>query len=431
MDRLIEISPDLYVLKKRAAYLVAFKQFLVAKAKKIKSFVKPNLNAHILDKAFMDIVNYVQYNRFGAAVDLLKKESPDAFDPIFKRLSDRATTAEEMSRISELKSLRNLRSCADANSMLRIDGRLENAELPLDTRHPMILSSKHALTRLIVLYEHVEAGHGGPFCTLMQTRQQFWIIDGISSVKSILSKCSKCARWKATPIGQFMADLPACRVTATYKPFKFCGIDYFGPYTYRKNRNDCKARGRLFTCLCTRGIHVELVTSLDLTSFLLAFSRFTNLRGAVDTVFSDNGSTFCAAAERLLSLLTSTEFHNSLRRRGINYIKIPLYSPSQGGSWESMVKLFKYALGKVIGEAGSKLSLIDLQTLVSYAVRIVNNHPLTSVSSHPNDLLSISPFSFLGQQLAPYTPISAFNDRGDLRRDYLYNVTLANKFWKS
>ena len=111
----------------------------------------------------MDIVNYVQYNRFGVAVDLLKKESPDAFDSILKRLNDRATTAEEMSRISELKSLRNLRPCADAISMLRIDGRLENAELPLNTRHPMILSSKHALTRLIVLYEHVEAGHGGPF----------------------------------------------------------------------------------------------------------------------------------------------------------------------------------------------------------------------------------------------------------------------------
>ena len=33
LDRLIEISPDLYVLKKRAACLVAFKQFLAAKAK--------------------------------------------------------------------------------------------------------------------------------------------------------------------------------------------------------------------------------------------------------------------------------------------------------------------------------------------------------------------------------------------------------------
>ena len=102
LDRLIEISPDRYVLKKRAAYLVAFKQFLVAKAKN-ECFVKPNLNAHVLDKTFMNIVNYVQYNRFGAAVDLLKKESPYAFDSILKRLSDRATNAEKISRLFELK----------------------------------------------------------------------------------------------------------------------------------------------------------------------------------------------------------------------------------------------------------------------------------------------------------------------------------------
>ena len=57
--------------------------------------------------------------------------------------------------------------------------------------------------------------------------------------------------------------------------------------------------GLLFTCLCTRCIHEEIVTSLDLNKFLLAFSRFKNLRGAVGTVYSDNGSTFRAAADRL------------------------------------------------------------------------------------------------------------------------------------
>ena len=62
LDRLIEISPDLYVLKKRATYLAAFRRFLAAKAKNI-SFVKPILNTHTLDKVFMDVVNYVQYNR--------------------------------------------------------------------------------------------------------------------------------------------------------------------------------------------------------------------------------------------------------------------------------------------------------------------------------------------------------------------------------
>ena len=126
LDRLIEILPDLYILKKHTTYLVVFKQFLVAKAKN-KSFAKPNLKAHILDKAFMGIVNYVQYNHFGAAVDLLKKETPDAFNSILKRLSDWATSTKEMSCISELRSLRNLRPCVDANSMIKIDGQLENA----------------------------------------------------------------------------------------------------------------------------------------------------------------------------------------------------------------------------------------------------------------------------------------------------------------
>ena len=49
-----------------------------------------------------------------------------------------------------------------------------------------------------------------------------------------------------------MADLPVCRVTATYKLFKVCSIDYFRPYIYRQNCSDCKAWGLLFTRLRTR-----------------------------------------------------------------------------------------------------------------------------------------------------------------------------------
>ena len=234
--------------------------------------------------------------------------------------------------MTEFKN-RNLRPCVGANSMLRIDGRLESAELPLDTRHPLILPSKHALTRLIVLHEQVEASHAGPSYTLMRTRQQFWINYGISRVKSILFKCSKCGQRKATLICQLMADLPTCRVTATYKPFKFCDIDYFGLYacTYRKNRSNCKAWGLLFRYLCTLDIHVEPVTNLDLTRFLLAFSWFTNLGGTVDTVFSDNGSTFYAAAELLPSLLASTEFHNSFCRRGIIRLRSPFMLRAREG----------------------------------------------------------------------------------------------------
>ena len=156
-----------------------------------------------------------------------------------------------MHHVSELKTLCNLRACEGPDSIIRVEGRLENASLPVDTNHPYILPGRHALTRLIVLSEHSYAKHAGPSYTLMQTRQRFWIIHGISSVKRYLSDCGQCALKKAKPFRQLMADLPSFRVTAANKPFKFCGTDYFGPIMYKQNRSLCKAWGLLL--LCARG----------------------------------------------------------------------------------------------------------------------------------------------------------------------------------
>ena len=87
------------------------------------------------------------------------------------------------------------------------------------------------------------------------------------------------------------------------------------------------------------------------------------------------------------------DLHNiSRRNQRPQLIKPPPYAPSQGGSWESIVKLFKNALRRVIAETRRKPLLIKLQTFVSDAVRIVNDRTLTSVSSHPNDVFY---FSFL------------------------------------
>ena len=130
--------------------------------------------------------------------------------------------------------------------MLRVEGRLDNAELPIDTRHPFILPSRHALARLIVLDEHNKAGHPGPYYTLTLTRQRFWIIFGNGSVKHYIANYGKCALEKAKPLRQLMADLPSFRVTVANKPFQNTGIDYLGPILYRSNRSECKAWGLLF-----------------------------------------------------------------------------------------------------------------------------------------------------------------------------------------
>ena len=147
-----------------------------------------------------------------------------------------------------------------------------------------------------------------------------------------------------------MADLPVCRLTACNKPFKYCGLDYLGPVCYRQNRSECKAWGLLFVCMCTRCIHVELVTSLDLNNFLLAFTRFTNLRGAVDTIYSDNASTFCAASDHLPKLLSSTEFHNAMRKSNIIWRKISTMRPVKevaGRAWLNYLRRLYIAFCKI------------------------------------------------------------------------------------
>ena len=121
--------------------------------------------------------------------------------------------------------MRNLRTCIGLNSLLRVDSRLEKADLHIDITYLIILPSRQALTPLInyILYEHAFCGHAGPSYTFVKTRPQFRIILGISSVKYYISECGNSALYKAKPIRQLMAELPGGCLTACNKSFKFCG----------------------------------------------------------------------------------------------------------------------------------------------------------------------------------------------------------------
>ena len=99
-------------------------------------------------------------------MELLSKESHDEFDSIIKRLYSNAKDPDSSRRLNELKTLRNLRPCVGSDNLLRVEGRLENASLPVNTKYLIILPGRHPLTRLIVLYAHERAGHGGPTYTL-------------------------------------------------------------------------------------------------------------------------------------------------------------------------------------------------------------------------------------------------------------------------
>ena len=80
---------------------------------------------------------------------------------------------------------------------------------------------------------------------------------------------------------------------------------------------------------------MELLTSMDLSSFILVFSRFVDLRGPVCSLYSDNGAIFKAAAHVLLQLLQSEELQSFFRKKEL--------------SWEFILRitLHKKVLGSV------------------------------------------------------------------------------------
>ena len=175
----------------------------------------------------------------------------------------------------------------------------------------------------------------------------------------------------------------------------------------------------------------KIVTSLSLKDFLLAFSRFNDVRGRVEVIYSDNGSTFQAASEALPKLLHSTELKNSFRGKGIRWEFIPPYAPAQGGTWESMVKQVKRILQRTLDTTTHKPNLSELITFCSNAVRVVNERPITALSEDPRDFAVVTPPSLLTPSFDTYSPVGRAHDRDHLRRDYQFNLDLADRFWKS
>ncbi|XP_029154867.1 uncharacterized protein LOC114927958 [Nylanderia fulva] len=129
-------------------------------------------------------------------------------------------------------SLLKLSPFLDSEGLLRVGGRLKHAALQYDATHPTILPSRSNFTCLIIDDYHKRTLHGGTQLTLCSLRQEYWVPRGRALVKSRISRCLRCTRWRAAIPQPLMGDLPAPRVTPG-RPFLHTGVDYAGPIWMR------------------------------------------------------------------------------------------------------------------------------------------------------------------------------------------------------
>ena len=200
-------------------------------------------------------------------------------------------------------SLYRLDPFIDGEGLLRVGGRIRNADLPDDVKHPYILPRKSHVTELIVRHYHQQVKHQGRGINHGAIRSSgIWIIGGASVVAHHISKCVTCRKLRSAPCEQKMANLPTDCLEPS-PPFTYTATDYFGPWLVKEGRREIKGWGVLYTCMVSRAIHLETACSMDTSSFINSYRRFVGRRGPCRQLRSDRGTNYVGAKNELQAAL--------------------------------------------------------------------------------------------------------------------------------
>lgn len=89
-----------------------------------------------------------------------------------------------------------------------------------------------------------------------------------------------------------MADLPLVRLCLHKPTFYSTGVDCFGPYEVKVGNRSEKRWGIVFKYMTTCTVHIELLSSLDVDSYLMVLRRFVTRCGKPSEILSGQGTNF-------------------------------------------------------------------------------------------------------------------------------------------
>ena len=107
----------------------------------------------------------------------------------------------------------------DSSGTLRAKGRLRKADLPYETKHPVILPSKHRAVQLHLNYQHKVFHHEGVEYIRNQVKKKFWIIELRNALRSVRHNCVQCRLFASIEPPQ-MSDLPIDTPMKNVRPLR-------------------------------------------------------------------------------------------------------------------------------------------------------------------------------------------------------------------
>lgn len=202
---------------------------------------------------------------------------------------------KEEGHVNRLSGLIRLQPFIDGRGLLRLRGRIANANVSDDERHPIILPPHCQFVRLLMREAHLKQSHGNLQEMRHYVRARYWIVEEKRAALRVLKSCVICLRHVHADGKQLMADLPKERLSFL-PPFTYCGVDYFGPISVQKFEGRCNSTiagyVAIFICMTTKMIHMECCSNLKSEQFIWALSRFSAIYRTPIKMMSDNGRTF-------------------------------------------------------------------------------------------------------------------------------------------
>ncbi|XP_031696576.1 uncharacterized protein LOC116378805, partial [Anarrhichthys ocellatus] len=184
--------------------------------------------------------------------------------------------------------------------------------------------------------------------------------------------------------------------------------------------------------MSVRAVHIEVIESLDTSSFINALRRFLAVRGPVKHIRSDRGTNLVGACKQLKipSNIDNTTVKSYLSGQGCSWTFNPPHASHFGGTWERMIGLARRILDSMFLQLKDKLTHEVLVTFMAEVTAIINGRPLVPVTTDSEDSFILTPAALLTQKVNVLSaPTGEFGVSDLYKHQWRQVQHLSNTFW--
>ena len=138
------------------------------------------------------------------------------------------------------------------------------------------------LQSLFLEHIHVRRFHQGVEYLSSIMKEHYTVLKLNFFLRSIKAHYLRCRVFQSVNMQPIISHLPKEILAYECPPFTNTVVDYLGPFYVNVRRTTEKRWGSLITCLTTRDVPVEIVSSKDTSSCVMGDERFLSRMGTLD-----------------------------------------------------------------------------------------------------------------------------------------------------